>query len=96
MRAQGGYGHGFAPEEHQGDMTSGLMDRIWFVVIHVAMFAFLLSAAGGAHASSRIKDVDMAEESTEYAKQNILVQSGTAMLAQANQTPQSVLKLLQG
>lgn len=46
-------------------------------------------------ASSRIKDVDMAEESTEYAKQNILVQSGTAMLAQANVMPQSVLRLLQ-
>lgn len=46
-------------------------------------------------ASSRIKDVDVAEESTEYAKQNILVQSGTAMLAQANQLPQSVLRLLQ-
>jgi flagellin len=46
-------------------------------------------------ASSRIKDVDMAEESTQFAKQNILVQSGTAMLAQANQVPQSVLKLLQ-
>ncbi len=46
-------------------------------------------------ASSRIKDVDVAEESTEYAKANILVQSGTAMLAQANAMPQSVLKLLQ-
>jgi flagellin len=46
-------------------------------------------------ASSRIKDVDMAEESTEYARENILVQSGTAMLAQANQIPQSVLRLLQ-
>lgn len=46
-------------------------------------------------ASSRIKDVDMAEESTEFAKQNILVQSGTAMLAQANSLPQSVLRLLQ-
>lgn len=47
-------------------------------------------------AISRIRDVDVAEESTRYAKYNILVQSGTAMLAQANQTPQSVLKLLQG
>lgn len=45
-------------------------------------------------AISRIRDVDVAEESTQYAKFNILVQSGTAMLAQANQTPQSVLKLL--
>jgi flagellin len=46
-------------------------------------------------ASSRIQDVDVASESTEFAKQNILVQSGTAMLAQANQLPQSVLRLLQ-
>jgi flagellin len=46
-------------------------------------------------ASSRIKDVDVAQESTAYARYNILVQSGTAMLAQANQLPQSVLKLLQ-
>ena len=45
-------------------------------------------------ASSRIQDVDMAEESTEFAKANILVQGGTAMLAQANSIPQSVLKLL--
>jgi flagellin len=46
-------------------------------------------------AISRIRDVDVADESTQYAKYNILVQSGTAMLAQANQTPQTVLKLLQ-
>jgi flagellin len=45
-------------------------------------------------ANSRITDVDVASESTNYAKYNILVQSGTAMLAQANQQPQSVLKLL--
>lgn len=47
-------------------------------------------------AISRIRDVNVAEESTQFARYNILVQSGTAMLAQANQTPQSVLKLLQG
>lgn len=46
-------------------------------------------------AISRIRDVDVAEESTQFAKFNILVQSGTAMLAQANQSPQSVLQLLQ-
>jgi flagellin len=48
-----------------------------------------------AAAISRIRDVDVAEESTQYAKYNVLVQSGTAMLAQANQSPLSVLKLLQ-
>ena len=46
-------------------------------------------------ANSRIKDVDVAEESTQFARFNILVQAGTAMLAQANAAPQSVLRLLQ-
>jgi flagellin len=46
-------------------------------------------------ASSQLTDVDVAQESTDYAKYQILVQSGTSMLAQANQNPQSVLKLLQ-
>ena len=45
-------------------------------------------------ANSQITDVDVATESTQYAKENILVQTGTAMLAQANSLPQSVLKLL--
>jgi flagellin len=45
-------------------------------------------------ANSQITDVDVAQESTNYAKYNILVQTGTAMLAQANAMPQSVLKLL--
>ena len=53
------------------------------------------SAARNLAASSRIRDVDVAEESTQFARYNILVQSGTAMLAQANQLPQSVLRLLQ-
>ena len=43
---------------------------------------------------SRIKDVDVAEETTQYARYNILVQSGTAMVAQANAIPQSALRLL--
>ncbi len=46
-------------------------------------------------ATSVIKDVDVAQESTQFAKYNILVQAGTAMLAQANAEPQSMLKLLQ-
>jgi flagellin len=45
-------------------------------------------------ANSQITDVDVAEESTQYAKYQILVQAGTSMLAQANANPQSVLKLL--
>ncbi|MGH8018574.1 MAG: flagellin [Opitutaceae bacterium] len=46
-------------------------------------------------AISRIRDVDVAEEATAMAKAQILVQSGTAMLSQANTIPQSVLRLLQ-
>lgn len=45
-------------------------------------------------ANSRIKDTDVAEESTRFARYNILVQAGTAMLAQANSTPQAALRLL--
>ncbi len=45
-------------------------------------------------AMSRIEDADLAEEMTEFTKFNILQQAGTSMLAQANQIPQSVLKLL--
>jgi flagellin len=44
---------------------------------------------------SRIRDVDMASEMVNFTKNQILTQAGTAMLAQANQAPQSVLKLLQ-
>jgi flagellin len=46
-------------------------------------------------ATSRITDVDVAEESTQLARWNTLVSAGTSMLSQANQSSQSVLKLLQ-
>lgn len=46
-------------------------------------------------AYSRIMDVDMAREMSEYSKNQVLVQAGTAMLAQANQRPAEVLQLLQ-
>ena len=49
-----------------------------------------LSASEG-----RIRDTDMAHEMVNFTRANILSQAGTAMLAQANQAPQSVLKLLQ-
>ncbi|ROP65993.1 flagellin [Curtobacterium sp. ZW137] len=45
-------------------------------------------------ASSRITDVDMAEEMVKYTRDNILSQAGTSMLAQANQSTQNVLSLL--
>ncbi len=47
-------------------------------------------------ANSQIKDVDVASESTAYAKYNILVQSGAAMLAQANASAQIALRLITG
>ena len=47
-------------------------------------------------AISRIMDVDVAEESTQLARWNTLVQAGTSMIAQANQSTQSALQLLRG
>jgi flagellin len=44
---------------------------------------------------SRIRDTDMASEMVSFTRAQILSQAGTAMLAQANQAPQSVLRLLQ-
>jgi len=62
---------------------------------------FELASAGVANAAenlqaaeSRIRDVDMATEMVDYMKNQILVQAGTAMLAQANTQSQSVLQLL--
>ncbi len=46
------------------------------------------------NAMSQIKDTDMAEESAMFAKSNVLQQAGVAMLSQANQTPNLVLRLL--
>lgn len=47
-------------------------------------------------ALSRITDVDMAEEMTEYTQANVLAQAGTSMLSQANARPETALQLLQG
>ena len=47
-------------------------------------------------AESSIRDVDMAAEMTNFTKNQILVQAGTAMLAQANAAPQQILSLLKG
>ncbi|MDD5090242.1 MAG: flagellin [Candidatus Wallbacteria bacterium] len=44
---------------------------------------------------SRIRDIDMAEEMSNFTRHQILIQSGTAMLAQANAKPQGILQLLQ-
>jgi flagellin len=53
-----------------------------------------ISAENIQAAESRIRDVDMAKEMTNFAKLNILFQASTAMLAQANAFPQGVLQLL--
>ena len=45
-------------------------------------------------AESRIRDADMAETMVDFSRSSVLVQTGTAMLAQANLQPQSVLRLL--
>ena len=45
-------------------------------------------------AESIIRDVDMAAEMTDFTKNQILMQAGTAMLAQANMAPQNILSLL--
>ena len=61
-------------------------------------FASQLIATTGQNlqaADSRIADVDVAQESTNLAKNQILVQFGTSMLAQANSSAQSVLRLIQ-
>ena len=66
------------------------LSRMMMTNEHLSVLSENLSAS-----VSRIKDVDVATESAKYAKYNILVQSGTAMLAQANSLPQSALRLLQ-
>jgi len=53
-----------------------------------------VAAENIAASESRIRDIDMAEEMTNFTKNQILVQASTAMLAQANQKSQAVLKLL--
>ncbi len=55
----------------------------------------MVSETNQAAAESMIRDVDFANESAQFTKNQILMQSGTAMLAQSNSIPQSVLSLLQ-
>ncbi|MBN1602678.1 MAG: flagellin [Chitinispirillaceae bacterium] len=55
----------------------------------------MVSETNQAAAESMIRDVDFANESAQFTRNQILMQSGTAMLAQSNMIPQSVLTLLQ-
>jgi len=66
-----------------------LQNRLEHTIANLEVAAENLTAA-----ESRIRDVDMAAEMTEFTKTQILEQAGTAMLAQANMAPQSVLQLL--
>ena len=70
-----------------GAMTS----RFEFVSANLATQVENLDAA-----RSTLMDVDVAEEMTKFSSANVLQQAATAMLAQANQMPQNLLKLLQG
>ena len=66
-------------------------NRLEHTIANLGVYQENLSSA-----ESRIRDVDMAMEMTKYTKFQILAQSGTSMLAQANQAPQAVLSLIQG
>jgi flagellin len=66
-------------------------NRLQHVVANLSVTQENLSAS-----ESRIADTDMASEMTNFSKQQILMQAGTSMLAQANSAPQNVLSLLRG
>jgi flagellin len=65
-------------------------NRLEHVVANLSVAVENLSAS-----ESRVRDTDMAEEMVAFTRNQIMVQAGTAMLAQANQVPASVLSLLQ-
>lgn len=67
-----------------------LENRLTSTVKNISISVENLSAA-----KSRIKDVDIAQESAELTKHNILMQAGISVLSQANNTPQMALQLLQ-
>jgi flagellin len=66
-----------------------IQNRLQSTIGNIAVSTENLSAA-----NSRIRDVDIAEETAEMTKNNILLQAGTAVLAQANQSSNSALSLL--
>jgi flagellar hook-associated protein 1 FlgK len=73
----------------QRSMLGAYQNRLEHTIANLGTSAENLQAA-----ESRIRDVDMAEEIMEFTKANILNQAATAMLAQANIAPQTVLQLL--
>lgn len=73
----------------RGDLGA-LQNRLEYTINNLDTTAENMTSA-----NSRIRDTDMAKEMMQYTKMNVLVQSAQAMLAQANQQPQSILQLLQ-
>jgi flagellin len=74
----------------QRAVFGAVQNRLQYALDNVSTYEENLTAA-----RSSIQDVDMASEMTSYTKEQILQQAGVSMLAQANQAPQAVLKLLQ-
>ena len=73
----------------QRSTIGAMQNRMEYAISNLSATSENLSAA-----ESRIRDVDMAEEMVSYTKNSILNQSAMAMLAQANQQPQTILSLL--
>ena len=76
--------------EIRGDLGA-LQNRLNYTVNNLSSISNQTSGAKG-----RIMDADFAKETTELTKQQILSQAATSMLAQANQSKQGILALLQG
>lgn len=74
---------------NRADMGA-LQNRLEYTINNLDVSAENLTSA-----NSRIRDTDMAKEMMNYTKMNVLTQAAQAMLAQANQQPQSILQLLQ-
>jgi flagellin len=92
----------------QANRAIGLMDEALLKVnkqradlgayqnrLEYAMVGLSIGAENLQSSESRIRDADMAKQMVDYVKNQILVQSATAMLAQANTKPQTVLQLMQ-
>jgi flagellin len=73
----------------RGDLGA-IQNRLVSTINNIGISVENLSAA-----NSRIKDVDIADESSELTRNNILMQSGTSVLMQSNQVPKMALQLLQ-
>ena len=102
---------GYSVTEVKGDKISNLIDKVDTMIKDVTTERSKLGAVQNRleytvkvddntaenmqSAESRIRDTDMADEMTRFSKESILQQAATSMLAQANQSNQDVLSLLQ-